>query len=1381
MRVRRILLRVAAGLVIVPVGLVTVAVTGVLVGINISPGQRLIERKIGPLTGGMVEISGLSGFLPHHLAVSKLLIKDAKGPWIELDNADLRWSPLSLLHLDARITNLSASRIAVIRKMVSGPETTPAKQTTTSSAPSKLHVRVDLVSLHVGRLEIGPDYTVTPTVFSLDGHAHIHSIAPFLDGVTVRTLPVMDVALALKRLDQPGNLTLNVQTPTNRIAVGIRFQESANGFASTIGQLPQLDPVDLHLNLNGPRTASVLDFGVGAGAIKVSASETMNLLTLVGDLHVKADAPSMTLRPGISWNTIALDTNLHGPLTAPNGQGVLDIDALTAAGAGVGHLHAQFEGVEGGRPEDATGHLTASLDGLRIPGSQPTLLAAAPLTLDVLAHPLAASVPIVAKLDHPLLHATATADLKPAAKGHLDLDLPDLHPLAAMGSTELKGSAGLHADFAMPVTKQDDLTLKSTGTLAITGGQAQALNLIGNGGTFSLDLAKSSANILTLKSFALDGAALHMLVSSVIDMAHGNRMQTKASVQLPDLAKASPAILGNTTLTATADGPTDDLAVKADLNGDFGTRDVAKGPVALHAEFQHLPSHPDGTLTAKGTLDHAPLLLDTALQQDDAGAYHVDLNTLNWNSLSGKGKLRLPKGAKVPLGDLDVSIRNLGDFQHLIGQAISGHLTLGLHTTEAENAPPVVKLGLDGMLSMAQAAVQSLKVSGTITNPIDAPEPALVLDLAGMRYQAMTGKAHATIRGPQTAMAIGLNAAFQNVMEAPANIDTALVLNIPDKTVRLGKLTALAKGESLRLGQPAVVSFGKTMGVDHLLATIAPQGVAPATIDVAGTLKPALALTARLDHITPAIAKPFAPDLSATGAISLNAKLGGTIAAPTGTVSLTGRDLRMRTGPAASLPAAQILANVGLAGSSAKVDATFGAGPSVALAVRGTAPLSRTGAIALATTGHIDLSVGNAVLGASGMGVAGKVGINLNVAGTAAQPQATGQVALENASFDHYAQGVHLNHINGALVASGDSITINHIVAHAGPGTIALDGSVGAFRPDIPVDIHVTSAKARPVSSDLLTATINTDLHIHGQATTRLDVDGTVNIPNATINIPDSMPASVPQLDVVRPGQKSAASSGSGLVIGLGVDVISPGEFFVRGHGVFAEMQGRLRVRGTSAEPSVAGGFDLKRGNFNLGGINLNFTNGRVAFNGSGVNHKLDPTLDFRADRNASGTLASLLVTGYASAPKIDFASTPSLPRDQVLSILLFGTDSHSLSTTQLAELGAAVVQLAGGSAFDPLSKVRNLLGLDRLAVGGGSGVDNGGTSVEAGKYVMKGVYVGAKQATSGSGTQAQVQIDLTKRLKFNTTVGTGGQVTGFTTPENDPGSSIGLSYGYSY
>jgi translocation and assembly module TamB len=71
---------------------------------------------------------------------------------------------------------------------------------------------------------------------------------------------------------------------------------------------------------------------------------------------------------------------------------------------------------------------------------------------------------------------------------------------------------------------------------------------------------------------------------------------------------------------------------------------------------------------------------------------------------------------------------------------------------------------------------------------------------------------------------------------------------------------------------------------------------------------------------------------------------------------------------------------------------------------------------------------------------------------------------------------------------------------------------------------------------------------------------------------------------------------------------------------------------------------------------------------------------------------------------------------------------------------------------------------------------------VEAGKYVAKGVYVGAKQATGGGGgTQALVQIDITRHLKLNTTLGTGGGSAQGATPQNDPGSSVGLSYGFEY
>jgi translocation and assembly module TamB len=151
-----------------------------------------------------------------------------------------------------------------------------------------------------------------------------------------------------------------------------------------------------------------------------------------------------------------------------------------------------------------------------------------------------------------------------------------------------------------------------------------------------------------------------------------------------------------------------------------------------------------------------------------------------------------------------------------------------------------------------------------------------------------------------------------------------------------------------------------------------------------------------------------------------------------------------------------------------------------------------------------------------------------------------------------------------------------------------------------------------------------------------------------------------------------------------------------------------------------------------------------------------------------------------AIAPKIAISSVPELPQDEALAQILFGQSVKQLTPFQLAGLAQAAASLTGaGGGLDPLAAVRKRLGLDRLSAGAGTG--GKGASLQAGKYLANGVYVGAQQNSSG-GTRAQVQIDLTKHLKVDTVIGTGGAApsTGIT-PDNDPGSSIGLTYQLEY
>jgi translocation and assembly module TamB len=94
----------------------------------------------------------------------------------------------------------------------------------------------------------------------------------------------------------------------------------------------------------------------------------------------------------------------------------------------------------------------------------------------------------------------------------------------------------------------------------------------------------------------------------------------------------------------------------------------------------------------------------------------------------------------------------------------------------------------------------------------------------------------------------------------------------------------------------------------------------------------------------------------------------------------------------------------------------------------------------------------------------------------------------------------------------------------------------------------------------------------------------------------------------------------------------------------------------------------------------------------------------------------------------------------------------------------------------DPLESIRTKLGFDQLSVGTDA---TGGATLEAGRYIAKGVRIGAKQGTGGD-TQAMVQIDIAKGLKLETTAGTGSS-SATSTSGTGNGSSVGVTYQFEY
>ena len=81
-----------------------------------------------------------------------------------------------------------------------------------------------------------------------------------------------------------------------------------------------------------------------------------------------------------------------------------------------------------------------------------------------------------------------------------------------------------------------------------------------------------------------------------------------------------------------------------------------------------------------------------------------------------------------------------------------------------------------------------------------------------------------------------------------------------------------------------------------------------------------LDLRASLRGVTPALLKPM-PQLDAVGTLGMDAKLSGIAASPQGTIRVDIEGLRMRSGAARALPAANLHATADLDGRAAKLRA----------------------------------------------------------------------------------------------------------------------------------------------------------------------------------------------------------------------------------------------------------------------------------------------------------------------------------------------------------------------------------------------------------------------------------------------------------------------------
>jgi translocation and assembly module TamB len=1304
------------------------------------PGKRLLAGLVSDKT---LQVSGLGGFFPTDLEVARIELLDEQGTWLRIEKARLRWSFASLFEGRVRIETLSAGLVDVLRPPLAD-KTEPAP----SGGRFDLPIGIDLLSLSIDTLHLAAPVAEVDSRWTLQGR-----------GLLSADLHEGRVRLSADRTDGPsGRLSADARFDLVRRTVDgeVLVEEGQGGVAAALLQRPDLPQVSMRLQAKG-------DAASGSGELSLSAGDAA---TAQGTARWQPQgaATAVSVRLEAAGTQLA---NRGGPVSLSAEATVDQATAtLSRATLAAGTLRLAASGSYDRKVDRLDGTVRLQSDE---PGPFADLLAGARWrNLDLTAHAVLQSL---AGQPQGTIALTGSAD---------DVAAPD-NRLPALGKVALDAGIGVHSDGSFTL---DSLDLKSA-LASVSGGvgsykpkteaaEAKATVELPSLAPFSAlagrDLAGRARVELTARSDA-DGLRLGWqgvltdagapdvppgLIASSIALSGAATLQRDDTWSLSDIRVATDA--ASFGLSGRGQGSTGRFDLSLDLRQLSALRAGLAGGATVASTIE---LRPDGTaggsLTANGDVAGQPLSLAGRFDRDASGGIVVPSFEGHWAS----AVLNIADLAITPdrtTGSARLKVARLEEVGAQLGADLAGSLEAELDT-DPELAAGRLKARIRGAgLQGGGVRMAALQVDATIDDPMGNAVTDASIAASGMSGAGDIGRVNATVKGDRPK---GFDVALQAAgASTNAGLAAKVELLADEIRVALSRFDGRHRGIPVALNAPTRLRIvGEQVRIDPTTlrlggGRLALQGVVDPVasdlrVDVAG--------------LPLSLIDTFAPGTGLDGSLQSRARIAGPSAAPRIEATYTASNVRLRRPEAALLPPLSLQGSGSLAGRQASIDARLSAGSASSLVLKGkgtTAPLAGKADV----TGTIDLAPFAPLIGNQVRGVAGTLRSNLTFDVAGARITGAGSLDLSNGALNFPEVGLRLSGGTARIRLQGDALHLQRLSFHTGrngtltaSGTMRLDPAQGVV-----LDLAVASRRALLVNRADLVATVSSDLKLTGSTGGAIDLAGPVTVDRAEIAVGAGQAASYPTVEVRetnRPGASDAppaatpASRPSAITMRLSLDVRAPQAVFVRGRGLDAEMGGALQVAGDPASPVVTGGLRLRRGDFTLGGRRLVFRRGIVTLDNL---NRIDPRLDFLAAADIQSSTVQIAITGTARAPVIAVTAVPAMPSDEALALLLFGKPASSLSAFELIQVAQTLAELTGkdAPATGMLGRLRQGLGLDQLRLGSSGASGSSPVSVEAGRYVAPGVYVGAKQGAGGNSSRGVVEIDVWDNTKIEGDIG---------------------------
>jgi translocation and assembly module TamB len=838
---------------------------------------------------------------------------------------------------------------------------------------------------------------------------------------------------------------------------------------------------------------------------------------------------------------------------------------------------------------------------------------------------------------------------------------------------------------------------------------------------------------------------------------HGGTGALNLSLDLPRLQDLEPDLSGAASVTShiSLGDQTTAITLTATLsNLEYGQLD-SRGLTITTSGSLAASGVVTGEITANGALAGHPLALDGRLAVDmSAGGITVPSFEGRWASVVlDVDNFVVRRG--LTSGHATLRIGDLSDASIFYSEPLDGSLEVEVTAEQAPNDH--VKASVHGSdLRAGTLAIESLDMRASIEDPLTTGTLDAMLEAKGIAGVGGIGRLSVTAKGNRQSTAVSLKASGpQTRAELAANLKLAaddiivalselkgryasipFSLNVPTR-LRIADSVLTVDGASLRVGGGRVAASG----------TLAPSG---------GDLR------LKITRLPLSIIEAFAPEADLEGTLTAKLHAQGSMEDPQLEGSYTVSGLRLQRSEAALIPPLAIRGSVKSTGRQVCIDARVSSKQAINVTVKGNAVLPGRSAPwrgSVSIAGTIDVGPFAPLLGNEVRNVAGRLRPNVTLEFAGTEIEGAGTIDFSNGALTMPEWGLQLSRGAGRLSLHGNALTINRLVFQAGRGTVAVTGSLAfdATQGVVP-DLAVTSRNALLVNRPDLVGSVSSNVSVTGSTASGMHVSGPITIERAEIAVGPRLLAEYPTLDVReinKPGAPKAAPrappSPDVAPVRLDLAIGAPQGVFVRGRGLDAEMTGQLNVGGTLETPAVTGRLTMRRGEFNLLGRRLTFERGVVTLDNL---DRIEPRLDFVASTTVQSTAVTVRIGGTSRKPTVVVESSPELPPDEAMALLLFGKPASQLSVFELAQAAQGLAELTGSpSGSGLLGRVRTGLGLDRLSLESGSGTDSP-VSLEAGRYIAPRVYVGARQGTSGSSGRGVVEIEVLENVKIEAEVG---------------------------